>query len=176
MRRPHRQPGLGQRLRRGVADRARNAEVGHHRVAAAQQDVGRLDVAVDDAALVRIGQRLGDFARDLERVLDRQLGLALDPVPQGLAFHVRHDVVEQALGLARFVHRQDVRMGEPCGDLHFAEEAIGAERRGELRPHHLHRHAAMVLEVLGEVDRRHPAFAQDPLDLVAAGERLLDLR
>ena len=67
-------------------------------------------------------------------------------------------------------------MGEPCGDLHFAEEAIRTKSRGQLRPHHLHRHTAIVLEVLGEVDRRHPAFAQHPLDLVAAGQGPFDLR
>ena len=57
---------------------------------------------------VRVGQRFGDFARDLERVFDRQLGFALDPLAQGLALHIGHHVVEQSLSFARLVHRQDV--------------------------------------------------------------------
>ena len=46
--------GLGQLLAAGLAHRPRDAEVGDQRVAAEQQDVLRLDVAVDDAALVGV--------------------------------------------------------------------------------------------------------------------------
>ena len=49
-RRAHRQAGLGELLVAGRSQRPRDAEVGHQRVAVArEQDVLRLDVAVDDA-------------------------------------------------------------------------------------------------------------------------------
>ena len=50
-------------------------------------------------------------------------------------------------------------------------EALGAERGGQLGAQDLHRHLAVVLEVLGEVDRRHAALAELPFDAVAVGER-----
>ena len=45
-------------------DRARDAEVRHHGVPAGEENVLRLDVAVHDAALVRVGQRAGHLAAD----------------------------------------------------------------------------------------------------------------
>ena len=51
-------------------------------------------------------------------------------------------------------------MLEAGGDLDFGEEALRAERRGELRLEHLERDVAIVLEVVSEVDRRHAALAE----------------
>ncbi len=67
-------------------------------------------------------------------------------------------------------------MAELARDLDLAQEPLGAERGGELRAHHLHRHLALVLLVLGQVDGGHAALAEDPLHLVAAGECLGHLR
>ena len=106
-----------------------------------------------------VRQRFADFARQPERLVHRQLRLALDPLLQRLAWHIRHHVVEHTVRVARIVHRQDVRMTELRRDLHFAQEPLGTERRGELGPHHLHRDLAMVLLVRGEVHRRHAALA-----------------
>ena len=173
LRRADREAGRGQRLAAAVTHRARDAEVGHQRVALAEQDVGRLDVAVDDAAL---GARRPALRRPrAPGGAPRRPGAAPSRCSRSrsdLALDVRHDVVEEAVGLARVVHRQDVRMAELRRDLDLAQEPVGAERGGQLRPHHLHRHLAMVLQVRGQVHRRHPALAQDPLDLVAAGQRL----
>jgi hypothetical protein len=43
---------------------ARDAEIGEERVSLSQEDVLRLDVAMDDAEVVGVIQRVGDFARD----------------------------------------------------------------------------------------------------------------
>ena len=40
--------------------------------AAGEQHVVRLDVAMDDAALVRVGERLRDVAQNADRLGDRQ--------------------------------------------------------------------------------------------------------
>jgi len=45
-----------------------------------QQDVLRLDVAVDDAVRVRLAERVGDLARDAQRLVDRKLALAVELV------------------------------------------------------------------------------------------------
>lgn len=60
-------------------------------------------------------------------------------------------------------------------DLDLAQEAIGAQRFGEIGAHDLHRHLAMVLEVFGQIHRRHPALAEDVLDPVVVSERLAHL-
>ena len=55
--------GVGQRLR--IAGVVRQPEVGHpHRPPLVEQEVRRLDVAVDDALGVGIGQRLGRLHAD----------------------------------------------------------------------------------------------------------------
>ena len=61
---------------------SRDAEVRHHRVALGEQDVLRLDVAVHDAVAVRVVERVGHLARDAERLVDRQLPLAVEPVAE----------------------------------------------------------------------------------------------
>ena len=62
-------------------------------------------------------------------------------------------------------------MLEPRGELDLPEKALGAERRGQLGMQHLERDRPVVALVTGEVDRRHPAAAELPLEDVAVGER-----
>ena len=63
-----------------------------------------------------------------------------------------------------------------CGCWSRAATSISGANRsgpmvgGQLRPQHLHRDLAVVLEVLGEVDRGHAPLAQLPLEAVAVGE------
>ena len=67
-------------------------------------------------------------------------------------------------------------MVEPCRDLDLAQEALVAERRGKLGLQDLEGDGAVVLEVLGQIDRGHPAAAEFALDRVAAGEGGLQAR
>ena len=154
----------------GGADGARHAEVGHDGVTGLDQHVRRLDVAVDDVELVRVGERVRDLARDHERVVHRQPGLAPEPVAQGLALDVGHDVVEEAVGLARVVQGKDVRVGQAGGDLDLAHEALGTERDGDVLPEDLDRDAARLPEVLRQIHRRHPASANLALERIAPAE------
>ena len=55
-------------------------------------------------------------------------------------------------------------------DLDFLEEPFGPEDGGEFGPQHLDRDLAVVFQVLGEVDGRHPAHAKLSLNGVAVGE------
>ena len=54
------------------------------------------------------------------------------------------------------------------GDVDLAEEPLAAERGGDLGVEDLDRDAAVVLVVLGQVDRGHPAPAQQARHLVRA--------
>ena len=56
------------------------------------------------------------------------------------------------------------------GEVDLGQEPLSAQHRGQLRPQHLEGHIAVVLEVVGEVDRGHPALAQLAVKAVAIGE------
>ena len=116
-----------------------------------------------------VRQRVGHFAQNANRVGDRQLALR-QPSAERFSVHVGHHVIEEAVGLARVVERQDVRVLQAGGHLDLAEEPVRAERGGEVGTEDLHRHLAVVLEVLGEVHRRHAALTQLALEAIAVGE------
>ena len=154
-----------------AAERPRDAEVGHQRAAVpGEQQVLRLDVPVDHAVLVGVLEGLRRLARDPERIVQRELPLAAQPVAEALALDVGHGEPELARGLAGVVDRQDVGMLEPGGELDLALEALGAERGGELGVQDLERDRAVVLQVLREVDRGHAPTAERALDRVAVGQ------
>ena len=102
-RRPDAHAGLGELvLVLGRAERAGDAEVGDEGVAVAgEEQVLGLDVAVDHAVLVGVVQRLRRLAGDPERVLERELPLAPEPVAQALALDERHGEPELAGGCRR---------------------------------------------------------------------------
>ena len=168
-RRPERDARGGELLASaGLAHGLRHTEVHHQRVAPRQQDVVGLDVAMHHAVLMRMRERVHHLAQNPHGVVHRELAVLGEPLPQGLAFHVRHDVIEEALCLARVQEREDVGMLQLGGDFDLAEEAVFTQRRGELRPEYLHRDPAVVLHVLGEVDSGHPPTAELALDRVMA--------
>ena len=153
------------------AHRARNAEVGDDGVARIEQDVRGLDVAVDDIAAVGVAQGVGDLARDLERVADRELAFTVEALAQGLALDVGHDVIDQAVDLVGIVQRQDVGMVQAGGDLDLTQKPGGADLCGKVGPEHLYGNGTLILEVVGQEDFRHPALTQLPLQPIAGGKR-----
>ena len=136
-----------------------------------EQDVLRLDIPVHDVAAVGEAQCIRHFPRDLQRVLQRKLLLSLQAAPQRFALHERHHVVEEPVGLARVVERQDVGVCQAGRDLDLAEKPLGAERRRDLTAEHLDRDGAAVFPVPSEIDGRHASAAQLALEVVAVGER-----
>jgi len=61
-------------------------------------------------------------------------------------------------------------MLQPRRDTDLVRETLGTQCRAEFRAQDLDRHAAVVLEVLGEIYRRHATSAELALDAVAVGE------
>jgi hypothetical protein len=156
----------GQLLATRFAYPSRDPEIAHHRLPGHQHDVLGFDVAMDDVVAVRIGQRTRYLPSDLRGVVDGELFLAVEPVTQGLAFDIRHDVVEEAVGFPRIVEGQDVGVRESRGDLDLAHEALGAEHGGELGSQHLDRDGTMMLEIPPEVHGGHAAATEFILDRV----------
>ena len=56
----------------------RDTEVEDERVIAGDENVFRLDVAVNDSLRMRVTQCIGNFAKNLRRFLNRQLACACD--------------------------------------------------------------------------------------------------
>ena len=69
--RPHRDPRLGQAVPLRRRDRPTDAKIHDQRVPAAQEDVLRLDVPMDDVMAVGVAQGVGDLASDRERIVER---------------------------------------------------------------------------------------------------------
>jgi len=95
-------------------------EVRDDRLPGLNENVLGLEVAVNDAARVRVVERVGDSDRDAHRLVDRELLLTLEPMPQALAFDVRHDVVQQPARFAGIEQRQQVGMLKCRGDADLA--------------------------------------------------------
>ena len=101
-RRAHGESGARQIRAPGRAHGFRNAEVRHDGMALQEEDVFGLDVAVQDAHPVRVGQCVGDGLRDRQRLLlrERSARRSLELLAQRAAIDVRHDVVEEPAGFA----------------------------------------------------------------------------
>ncbi len=65
---------------------------------------------------------------------------------------------------------QDVGVLQVGGDLDLVQEALGTKHGSKLGLENLHRDLAVVLHVVGEVDRCHTTGPELALDGVAVGE------
>ena len=126
---------------------------------------------MDDPPIVGVAQRISDFAGNLQRRVHRQLLLAAQALAQRLPLDQRHHVVEQPVGVAGIIERQDVRMMQAGGDLDLTEEALGTQGGRQLGTEYFHGHLAVVLQILGEINQSHPPHAQLALEPIPVGER-----
>jgi hypothetical protein len=168
---PHarlRQPAL----RAGVLGEAEVGEVGViGAVAVGDQDVGGLDVAVDEPARVRDVERAADLHEDRRGAAWVEPAGALDERAQVGALDEAHRDEQQAVDLARVVDRHDVRVLERRGDPRLALEALAEVLVGrEVRRDDLEGDRAVEREVRRPVDDAHPATPGDALDPVAADD------
>ena len=121
---PHRDLAARELLGRHVGRRAgadvlhvahgRQAEVHDADLAGAvEHDVGRLQVAMQDAALVRRREARAELPRDLERLVLRQPADAAQQRREILAVHVLHRQEQLPVDLADVVDAADVGMRRP---------------------------------------------------------------
>ena len=156
--RPQGRAGLGQAQRGRVEQAARDAEVEQldlGNVLARQEDVGGLDVAVDDPVLVGHGQGLRDPADHAHRGAQVD-GTAGQPVLQGLAVEPFHDQVVLAVGgLAVGDVAHDGRMGDGGQAVRLLLKALAKLRAEAGRD--LHRHGFAGGQIDAPVDHAHAA-------------------
>jgi len=103
----------------------RDPEVGDHHATGLtiKQDVVRLDVPVDDAAQVGVGERVRDLRQNAAHFVDRLSRLAHQVRGEASAGHHRHHEVGNAVTLADVVDGHDVRVRQLGRRLGFAGEA-----------------------------------------------------
>jgi hypothetical protein len=172
--RPDGDASLSEARTPGRADGSRDPEIGDHGVTIGQQDVGRLDITVDNVLTVRVAQGTADFPYDVQGFAQRQRALPRNASPEGLPLHVRHDVVQQSVGITGIVQRNDVGVVEAGGSVDLPQEPLGTQRGREFGPQDLDRHRPTVLEVLGEIHDGHPATPDLALDRVAVANCSLE--
>ena len=172
----HRDGARPARFRRECA---RDTEVGQQRPPASrlEQDVLRLDVAMDQAGARRGVDGGGDVRRDPARVLRRELPLAIEPLPERLAGDPVHDEVEDVARLAGGVDGHDVRVSEPRDHARFGQEPLGdGAVDGEFGMDRLDRHVPGEGDVAGQEHHAHPAAAELRAQLVLGAEGGLQAR
>jgi len=135
---------------------------------AGDQDVVRLDVAVDDAVFVGVRQAFGDLEDDLGGALGFEGPGAVDDVAHAEPVHVLHGEEVESGILSDGQAAHDVLVLELDGRLGLAEEA-GEEGAlaGQLEGEHLDGHA-LFIGPQGHPDAAHAALAELADDGVVA--------
>src|SRR5262249_36602287 len=132
-----------------------------------QDDVRRLDVAMDEALFVRFLQRAADLDEDLHDAVDRLTTVAGHELFEiDATAEVLHRVIEHAVAVAVVEHCDGVRMRELARDPDFLFEprevvgadAIGAQELDRGRPSQQH--------VICEMDLAEAAFTDAAHELV----------
>jgi hypothetical protein len=161
--RGHFLPFLGHRVLPG------EAEVEHLDLPRAEQEhVLGLQVAVDDALLVRRGQPARDLEGDLDGLAGRQRAV-LQALAQRLALQQLHRRVHRALLAAEIVDREDVGVRERSDGLRLPLEAPERVRvLGEIPREDLDRDLPVEPRVPRAEDDAHPALAELGEDLVGS--------
>jgi hypothetical protein len=157
----------------GVVHRPRQAEVGEHDPldAVLQQDVGRLDVAVDDPLGVGGGQAQRRLPADPQHGRDVQRPVPVDALLQRAPGDARHHQVGQPAGLVGVhgVDGDDVVVDDRGGRLRLAGEPLPRRPAGgQQRREHLDGHGAAQGRLPGLEHHAHAALAEHAEHLVGA--------
>ena len=150
-----------------------DAEVGHLQAAVPQHhDVVGLDVPVDDAPAVGVGEGLHDLGDEVEGLPPGQLApLLLHVLLEGDAVQQLHDDVVQLRRVGHVVHRHDVGVGEHGHGLGLVVEAA-AELGvlGQLLLEDLDGHQPVEPVIPALVHHGHAADADALQDLISVVE------
>ena len=140
---------------------------------AGEEDVGGLDVAVDDAGLVGVGQPVQHRHHDRHLALQGEGRGGAHGVEQVVALEELHRDVGRAVGVVA-----EVEDGHHVGVHHARDRArlaleavllLGVAR--DLGQHDLERDVALEERVVGVVDDAHGARAEAAQDVVLADTR-----
>ena len=157
--------GEGRGEGRASTHNSGNAKVSDlHPALFVEQDVLRLDVAVDDAFIVRELERLANLRDDLQRLARRQFARLLQ-LSQVKSIDKLHDEEGQSVGLAELMDGDDVRMAQSRQRAGLAIEPLGKTwpARG-LRRENLQRHKTVERRLTGFINGPHAPLADESED------------
>ena len=128
------------------------------------QDVGGLDVPVDQPSGVGVVQGVGDGGNQFRRIPEGQSSLS-HPDRQIAAFdELRHDEAESVFRATHVKDRHDVGMVQPGEDSGFNEKRLDILGVGDsFRVWHLDGDRAVEVIVVSKIDRPEPALTE-PMD------------
>ena len=132
-----------------------------------------LDVAVDDAARVGVGERPGERDADLENLLVGEPPLGYQP-PERVALDQLGDQVDGAVAGARLVQRDDRRMAQAGRDERLAHRALAIPARAQRDP--LERDLPLEHLVAGPPDDAEAAGPEPIKQPVAPEQQLAGAR
>ena len=145
-------------------EETRRAEVSDlEHIVFGHQDVGRPQVAMDDAGVVRVIDGVADLAGEIERAVELERSARRDDVLERLAMHVLHDDEEDVVLFFRRGDRDDVRV------VHAGEQAWLAQQLAEvhvLTVRNLDRDLLVDPRVLRQVHGAEAAAPERSDDLV----------
>jgi hypothetical protein len=137
-----------------------------------QQNVRRLQVAMDKAGGMNEMHRLCDLFHDLQYLVDvdRSARPGLSEIAKGSAFQVLH-YKAKALAVQQLVYRDQVVMAKPGGNASLSQVHVPPYGIIEqVLPQHFHCHMTSEFGVLGQVHRSKTPAAQLPLDYQVPGQ------
>ncbi len=152
---------------------ARDAEIDQlHalRIALLEEQVARLQIAVDDAARVHRAERLGGALAEHERLRERERR-ALEALLEALSVEPLHH--EEALAAVELAVRDvadDAVVREARDELRLAEEARGVARIAPVQD--LQRDGAAPLLVVRSPHGAHPAGSGQALDAESSADQI----
>ena len=152
---------------------SRDAEIGDQCAAAVrlQQDVVGLDVAMNHALGVGIGEGIRRIAQDIGAISRRKAAEPAQAVAQRLARDIAHGVEDVFADLLDRMDRHDVGMSQSRGHPRLVHEPLAQPRHGRaLRGQELECHGAIEPHVAREIDDSHPAATELALKRIAPGE------
>ena len=163
----------------GIAQGVGDAEVADQGVSVVgDQDVARLDVAVDDPDGVGGGQRRGDLRAELGRLVRLQRTTLPQQRCEGHRRQELHDQTRPTLVLNDVEHGDGMPVVEAGGDPGLAHRALvgqlGVGRRESMLPVQLlHGHRPAEPLVLGLPDGAHPARTDQSDEAVSPGDEFV---
>ena len=137
---------------------------------ARDEHVGRLEIAMDDAARVDRAKRGEHLRRDRYRLGDAERA-ARQPLGERLAFEQFHREEQVVAILADVVDLADVRMIDARGRARLPPQSLPGRLVLSETQNHLQRDGALQALVVGLVDDPHPAGAQLSGDPVVRDSR-----
>jgi hypothetical protein len=137
-----------------------------------EKNIVGLEIAMNDAGLVRRAERIGGLEQDRDRLSERKAPAADARLERLAREPLHHDEAPPVGQRAEREDVDDVRMANLIDGARLGDEALDGGRVGaEPAAHHLDRRLLADERMHGRIHRRHAALTDAALDAVIAEHR-----